>query len=140
MYKDLKTMIIIGSTGTGKTRLIKKYIEEIINEDNDIYIIDLKRVELFEYKDNDKVTYIEFMEDIENILNKIKKNKKKKYLFIDEYFEVRINKDLHQLVKKIIYNRRDYNIDIVLSSQNKNSFCNGMKSKVNTVINLNGYY
>ena len=140
MYKDLKTMIIIGSTGTGKTRLIKKYIEEIINEDNDIYIIDLKRVELFEYKDNDKVTYIEFMEDIENILNKIEKNKKKKYLFIDEYFEVRINKDLHQLVKKIIYNRRDYNIDIVLSSQNKNSFCNGMKSKVNTVINLNGYY
>ena len=140
MYKDLKTMIIIGSTGTGKTRLIKKYIEEIINEDNDIYIIDLKRVELFEYKDNDKVTYIEFMEDIENILNKIEKNKKKKYLFIDEYFEVRINKDLHELVKKIIYNRRDYNIDIVLSSQNKNSFCNGMKSKVNTVINLNGYY
>ena len=74
MYKDLKTMIIVGSTGTGKTRLISKYIEEIINEDNDIYIIDLKRVELFEYKDNDKVTYIEFMEDIENILNKIEKN------------------------------------------------------------------
>lgn len=139
MYKDLKTMIIIGSTGTGKTRLISKYIEEIINEDNDIYIIDLKRVELFEYKDNDKVTYIEFMEDIENILKKIEKNKKKKYLFIDEYFEVRINKDLHELVKKIIYNRRDYNIDIVLSSQNTNSFCNGMKSKVNTVIKLNGY-
>lgn len=115
-------------------------MKKLLMKINDIYIIDLKRVELFEYKDNDKVTYIEFMEDIENILNKIKKNKKKKYLFIDEYFEVRINKDLHQLVKKIIYNRRDYNIDIVLSSQNKNSFCNGMKSKVNTVINLNGYY
>lgn len=33
MYKDLKTMIIIGSSGTGKTRLISKYNEEIINED-----------------------------------------------------------------------------------------------------------
>ena len=40
MYEDLGTVLLIGGCGTGKSVFIHKYINEIINEDVDIYVID----------------------------------------------------------------------------------------------------
>ena len=54
MYKDLGTILIAGSTGTGKSFLIKKYIDEVLQDKNNfIIIIDPKMVEFFAYKNEE---------------------------------------------------------------------------------------
>ena len=68
MYKDLGTILLIGSTGTGKTVFINKYINEIINEDVDIFLIDPKWVELVKYKDRKNVTYMRTTQEVEEKL------------------------------------------------------------------------
>ena len=56
MYKDLGTILITGSTGTGKSFLIKKYIDEVLQDKNNfIIIIDPKMVEFFAYKNKENV-------------------------------------------------------------------------------------
>ena len=75
MYKDFKSMLITGSTFSGKTVLISKYIDEVLKDENVIlYLIDMKMVELFKYKDEQKVVYITSKEKIEEeLFEEIKK-------------------------------------------------------------------
>ena len=142
MYKDLGSMIITGSTGTGKTVLMQHYIEEVLSDNKKIIIVDPKRVEHFKYKDRDNVTYIYEIKDLEEIVKYIetRDSKERLYLFIDEYAEVKYNKELHSKIKNLIKNKLELNIVIVLSSQLKASFCNGMKGNIDSVLHLNRHF
>ena len=50
MYKDLGSMIITGSTVTGKTLLMQRYIDEVLNDKKKVIIVDPKMVEHHKYK------------------------------------------------------------------------------------------
>ena len=56
MYKGYGTVLITGGIASGKTSFLKKYINEVINDKNNlIYIFDSKTVEFVEYKNFDNV-------------------------------------------------------------------------------------
>ena len=147
MYKDFKSMLITGSTFSGKTVLISKYIDEVLKDENVIlYLIDMKMVELFKYKDEQKVIYITSKEQIEEeLFEEIKKrsssddnsNKPLLYIFVDEYAEVKLIEGFHKEFKKILKNKKDLNVEAVFTSQLNESFCPGMKTTVNTIVKLN---
>ena len=142
MYKDLGTVIITGRTGTGKSNLIEKYINQIIDDkDTIIYIIDLKRVDLFEYAKKQNVEYITSIEDIEEkLINPIQKNEeydKNKYIFIDEYFSIYFSRNYHNQIKKILKKRKNLNLNIIMASQEKTVFSQGMRKNVDAIIHLN---
>lgn len=141
MYKDLGTIMITGGVASGKTTMIKKYIDEVIKEGKSlIYIIDLKMVELFEYKNLNNVIYINKIEEIkEKMLDKIgnKKSDLKTYIFIDEYAEVRCNELIHKNIKQLIYKRDYLNLEVIITSQDKHAFCHGMRMKSDAVLMLN---
>lgn len=142
MYKDLGTVLLIGGCGTGKSVFIHKYINEIINEDVDIYIIDPKQVEFWDLKDNKNVIYIDKAEDIkEKLLSKIdnKRCEKKTYILIDEYADIKWSKEVNEGIRNIIFNRHDLNIELVVASQIKNTFCTRLKASVDAVITLNSH-
>ena len=142
MYKDLGTVLLIGGCGTGKSVFIHKYIKEIINEDVDIYVIDPKQVEFFDLKDNRKVIYIDNTEDIqEKLLSNIdnKRCVKKTYVFIDEYAEIKWSKEVNKGIRNLIFNRHELNIELVVASQIKDTFCTRLKTSVDAVITLNSH-
>jgi hypothetical protein len=142
MYKDLGTVLLIGGCGTGKSVFIHKYINEIINEDVDIYIIDPKQVEFYDLKDNRKVVYIDKAEDIqEKLLSKLanKRCEKKAYVFIDEYADIKWCKEANKGIRDLIFNRHDLNIELVVASQIKDTFCTRLKASVDAVITLNSH-
>lgn len=140
MYKELGTTLITGSTLTGKTCYIQRYLNEILSEDdNKIFIIDLKMVELHQYKNKENVTYLDTLDEFDKkIYDQVMKDKKtKKYIFIDEYAEVKICEDVHKKIKKLLKNKEELNLVIVCTSQLKISFCKGMRNNANTEIHLN---
>lgn len=142
MYKDLGTVLLIGRCGTGKSVFIHKYIKEIINEDVDIYVIDPKQVEFRDLKDNRKVIYIDNVEDIqEKLLLKIENKRcdKKTYVLIDEYADIKWSKEVNKGIRNLIFNRHDLNIELVIASQIKDTFCTRLKASVDAVITLNSY-
>lgn len=142
MYKDLGTVLLIGGCGTGKSVFIHKYIKEIINEEVDIYIIDSKQVEFLDLKDNRKVIYIDNIEDIkEKFLSKIdnKRCVKKTYVLIDEYADIKCSNEVNKGIRNLIFNRHDLNIELVIASQIKNTFCTRLKASVDAVITLNSH-
>lgn len=142
MYKDLGTILLIGSTGTGKTVFINKYINEIINEDVDIFLIDPKWVELVKYKDRKNVTYMRTTQEVEEKLISnigVQRREKKTYIIVDEYYEIKFCKEVHDFIKKIMYKRQELNIELVLSSQIKTAFCQTMRKNADAVITLNSY-
>ena len=142
MYKDLGTILLIGGCGTGKTVFIDKYIDEIINEDVDIFIIDLKYIELVKYKDYKNVTYMRTTHEVEQKLISnigIKRREKKTYIIVDEYSGIKFCKEVHDGIKKIMYRRQEFNIELVLSSQIKTVFCQTMRKSVDAIITLNSY-
>ena len=141
MYKDLGTILIAGSTGTGKSFLIKKYIDEVLQDKNNfIIIIDPKMVEFFAYKNKENVKYIDNLDELDdNFFASIKNSDKKIYLFVDEYAEIKCIDNLHKKFKEILYNRQETNTNVIFASQRKDCFCNGMKKSANTVITLNSH-
>lgn len=78
MYKKLKSVVFIGGIKTGKSTLLKKYIEEVIKQESNVIIIDPKQVEFSSYCNNCKVIYInnniyeELKENIKNYQKNIK--------------------------------------------------------------------
>ena len=55
MFKKYKTVLVSGPTSSGKTTLLKRYIDYMQNEDDvNLIIIDPKQVELTEYKSKGK--------------------------------------------------------------------------------------
>ena len=142
MYKDLGSMIITGSTGTGKTFLIQCYIDEVLNDKKKVIIVDPKMVEHHKYKKVEGVTYVGQIDMLDEVISLILNRDKseKIYLFVDEYAEIKFNKDIHSKIKNLIKNKKELNLVIVLSSQLKTSFCNGMKSNIDTVVHLNRQY
>ena len=142
MYKDLGTILLIGSTGTGKSVFIHKYVNEIINEDVDIFLIDPKWVELVKYKDYKNVTYMRTTQEIEQKLLSnigVQRREKKTYIIVDEYHDIKFCKEVHDGIKKIMYRRQELNIELVLSSQIKTAFCVTMKKNADAVITLNSF-
>lgn len=142
MYKDLGTILLIGSAGTGKTVFINKYISEIINEDADIFLIDPKYVELVKYKNYKNVTYMRTTQEVEQKLISIigaQRRKKKTYIIVDEYSDIKFCKEVHDGIKKIMYRRQELNIELVLSSQIKTAFCQTMRKNADAIITLNSY-
>jgi len=143
MYEGYGTILITGKTGSGKTCFLIKYLNEVINDENSLfYIMDNTNNEFYEYKDRNNVIYISLIDDFnEMIYNSIKndKNNKKKYLFINDYSEFRLQEEYHKKVKNLMYNREEYNLDLAMASTNKNSFCNGMKASADMVLNINNW-
>lgn len=143
MYKGYGTILITGKTGSGKTCFLIKYLNEVINDENSLfYIMDNTNNEFYEYKDRNNVIYISLIDDFnEMIYNSIKndKNDKKKYLFINDYSEFRLQEEYHKKVKNLMYNREEYSLDLAMASTNKNSFCNGMKASADMVLNINNW-
>lgn len=140
MYKGYGTVLITGGIASGKTSFLKKYINEVINDKNNIiYIFDSKTVEFVEYKNFDNVIYVdianEFADKVYNTIINDKDNSRK-YLFIDEYSDVRLFEDLHKKVKYLMYNRDILNLDVAIASQDKTSFCNGMKANADMIVNI----
>ena len=143
MYKGYGTILITGKTGSGKTCFLIKYLNEVINDENSLfYIMDNTNNEFYEYKYRNNVVYISLIDDFNDIIyNSIKndKNDKKKYLFINDYSEFRLQEEYHKKVKNLMYNREEYNLDLAMASTNKNSFCNGMKASADMVLNINNW-
>lgn len=143
MYKGYGTILITGKTGSGKTCFLIKYLNKVINDENSLfYIMDNTNNEFYEYKDRNNVIYISLIDDFnEMIYNSIKndKNDKKKYLFINDYSEFRLQEEYHKKVKNLMYNREEYSLDLAMASTNKNSFCNGMKASADMVLNINNW-
>ena len=141
MYKDFKSTIITGGIGSGKTHFIKKYINEIINDDCTLILVDPKMVELHEYKNKSNVEYFNTIEEFINMVyNKIIENnidKKKIYLFIDEISELVYDEKIKKQIKFMLKNRELFNCELILTSQLKNSFCPGMRRYAKTIIQLN---
>ena len=146
MYKELRTTLINGPTFSGKTSFIRRYIDEVINDDVKLYLVDFKMVELFSYKDYDNVTYITSKEEMEEGLFKEinyrlscsdNSDKQKIYIFIDEYYEVKCVDGFHKLIKDIMKNKTLLNLEVICTTQIANAFCPGMKSSADTIIKLN---
>lgn len=140
MYKDLGTIMVVGSTGSGKSTLLRKYINEVVNKENNlVYIIDPKRVEFSKYMNLENVVYINCVDDIDSkMLDVIKPNENgKTYIFIDEYAEIKWNEELHKKIKNLIYKRDKYNLEFAIASQLRDSICNGMRKYADAVILLN---
>lgn len=141
MLKDFKTTIITGGIGTGKTHFIKKYINEVIDEENVLlYLVDPKMVELFEYKNRNNVIYLNTCDEFTKIVYSQVVNQninKKVYIFIDEASEMVINETCKKQIKFLLKNKAKFNCELVLSSQLKTSFCQGMRKNAKTIINLN---
>ena len=149
MYKDFNTTIVSGGVGTGKSRFLKKYIDEVIKEENNLLIIvDPKMVEFTEYEEKDNVIYV--AKDFhEYILNKIKplideriteeESNLKIYIFVDEFAEIKYNKETLDYFKWIIKNKRKLNVCLVLVSQRNDVFCKTFKDNANTIITLKHY-
>ena len=141
MYKDLKSTLIVGMPGTGKTYLISKIIKKLIEENkNQLYLVDPKCVELFQFKNEEKVVYINSVDDIEEkMISPIKENKSNEtvYVFIDEYAEVKFNEKIHKQIKQLIKDRKKYNVELILTSQIRSAFCQGMRMNMDTILFLN---
>ena len=139
LCKDYNTTLISGSTGSGKTTMLKKYIDEVM-ESNDslIYVVDPMQLELVDYNNKESIIYVNNYDDFNSkVYNHILGNKNdKKYLFLDEYAEVRTNNDWHLKIKHLLENKEDLNLVVVLTSQIKKSFCKDMKSNSDLIIEL----
>ena len=142
MYKDFGTTIVVGSTGSGKSYFMTKYINEVVTDvNNKLFLVDPKWVELTDFQEYENVTYIRETKDfVESIFNTILSDKTgaKKYLFVDEYAELKFDEAVHKKVKYLLKNRKELNLQVVLVSQRPTVFCNGMKANCDTVIKLNG--
>ena len=64
---------------------------------------------------------------------------KKTYVFIDEYAEIKWSKEVNKGIRNLIFNRHELNIELVVASQIKDTFCTRLKASVDAVITLNSH-
>ena len=116
IYKGYGTILVTGKPGSGKTTFLIKYLKEIINnEDSLFYIIDKTNTDFYDYKENKNVIYVLDIDLFDELVyGDIHKDKtsKKKYLFINDYSEFKVKEEYHKKVKNLLYNRKNYNLDL----------------------------
>lgn len=125
MYLDLdqSSNIIVGSNQSGKTSLVKIVIDKILENENKTYIFDSSDMDLYMYKDNELVTYIESIEEASDFIKFIKEeclNIKMGYdeaKLLDSTLKPR---DYYQKLKKkyIVIEDVDKFIDIIKGTKN----------------------
>jgi len=159
MYRDFKTTILLGSTGTGKSYFIKQYIQEILDDEKDdsrLIILDPKRVDLKKISNHSKV--IAYLSDnIEGTFDKLtlplireridnfacakgNQHLPKIYFFFDEYLDTFpvLSIEGDKAVKYLVNFHNQLNIELIISSQ-REGMPNLFFRKADTVINFTTY-
>ena len=101
VYLDLNnhSNIIVGANQSGKTSLLKLILENVLEQNNKSFIFDSTDMELYNYKDNDLVTYVETSENALEFLEFMKdETLKVKLGYEDEKF------NNHNITPKEYYN------------------------------------
>ena len=94
--QDYRIVFIYGSTGSGKSELLREEIDKVLSQkDEKILILDTKRVDLYIYSKEENVTYA-FDNYLENLALF-----KGKYIFIDEITGIQEKGFKKELIKKI---------------------------------------
>lgn len=115
--------IIVGGTQSGKTSLLKIIIENILDSESKIFIFDSSDMDLYKYKDNKLVTYLESLQDAIEFLTYIKDesiNIKMEYeeaKLIDSTLKP---KDYYQKIKKqyIVIDDIDKFLEVIKNTKN----------------------
>lgn len=145
MYKKYKSVLVSGCAGSGKTTFLKKYIDYMLSEDDvHLVIVDPKQVELFEYKNKEKVIYIaeNFEHMVLEVLKPIIENRMveeypKAVIIVDEFAELTFNKDCLKFFEYMFVNKEKLNLELVLTSQLDTSFNEKYIDYVDVTIKLN---
>lgn len=140
--KTPKTMLITGGTGRGKSTLLKEYIQTLLTHNEvDILIIDPKQVEFWDYANKERVTLIAnnfkeyIIKDMKELMDaRLNHNGKKLVIIVDEFAEVKFDKQCDSFFKYLMKNRNELNIELVLASQIPTVFCNTYKQNSDIII------
>jgi hypothetical protein len=154
MYPNLKTTILIGPPGSGKSHFIHRYIRTILDDPKDqsqLVLIDPKRTELSTFKQSKKtLAYINAqieqsfdastLKELQTRYHNLKEGKSNKhlstiYFIFDEFrdvFTLNPTKSIRALTK-LMNQKEPLNIEFVMSSQSEDVFKPFIKS-ANTVI------
>lgn len=145
MSKKYKTVLISGSTMSGKSTLLYKYIEYLKNEENIlIVIIDPKEIEFNKYSNLENVFYI--ANDYQNvIISELKKmiennsvNKSNKIIIIvDEYAEVYADSKCKDYIEWLLENKDEQNVELVLATQLGEIFSEKYTMNSDVIMKLN---
>ena len=143
MYKKYKTVLVSGSTRTGKSTLLHKYIEYIKNDENILLIIvDPKEVEFFKYRNDEKVFYIAndypnvIMNDLKPMINNKAENESKKIIIVDEYAEVHAISECKEFFEWLLENKNKQNVELVLATQLEEIFTEKYTENCDVIIKL----
>ena len=126
-------MLIIGSSGSGKTNILLHLINNFrpidkiylyakdINEPKYEYLIN-KREQAGIKILNDPHAFIEYSDDLDDVLDDIKnynKSRDKKVLIVfdDMIADIEYNKNFKRIIKKLFYRARKINVSIVFITQ-----------------------
>jgi len=128
-FSKFPHLLIGGATGTGKTNLIKLIINELLKTECQITLIDFKLIDFINYKDkinmitdNDtaileiKRFYNEMKRHQEYILNGFSPSKHY-FLIIDEFAELKLDKEGYQELRSILQMGRAFNFHVIISTQ-----------------------
>jgi len=157
LLRNFKSVVVIGGTGTGKTFFIENYLKEIIADVNDLsqlVIVNPSRLFLHKFKNSPKtILYLKenlnskLDEELIPLIEQRKANLDNKkdnsdrptlYFFIDEYalaFENK-QKKADKFFTDLVYNRKELNVVVVLSTQMKQSIPLVIRKTVDTYIVL----
>ena len=127
MYKKYKSVLISGSSGSGKTTMLKKFLDDVIDQNNvSLVLIEPKTNELEEYTKKSKCIYIN--DDYENqILNILKPMIEERLgqdfhqmvIAVDEYAYLENNFDIDCFFDWMFKNKKSLNIVFMLTSQQR---------------------
>lgn len=146
---NAKSMIIEGKAATGKTTLIQKFLNEVIDDENKFFIIlDGKAIEYYSYSKRSNVQHIRsnFTYRFKNHVmpNMIRRYQKECndelktiYIVVDEYYEIKLDTQCHAYFSWLVKHRKQLNVEFILSSQVKNCFNEAFKSQFDIQIVLN---
>ena len=145
MFKKYKTVLVSGPTSSGKTTLLKRYIDYMQNEDDvNLIIIDPKQVELTEYKSNGKAIYIAnnfehyILEVLKPIIeNRLNEDYPKAVVVVDEFAELTYNRKIIDFFNWMFTSKEQLNLELVLTSQLESVFTKELIEFSDVVIKLN---
>lgn len=144
MFKKYKTMLVSGPASSGKTTLLKKYIDYMQKEDDvNLIIIDPKYVELTEYKSKGKTIYIAnnfehyILEVLKPIIeNRLNEDYPKAVVVVDEFAELTYNRKIIDFFNWMFTSKEQLNLELVLTSQLESVFTKELIELSDVVIKL----
>jgi len=149
-FSKFPHLLIGGTTGTGKTNIIKLILNKLITTKNEIVLVDFKLIDFINYKDKIRMIvnnesavleikrfYNEMKQHQEDILNGFSPNKHY-FIIIDEFAELKLDKEGYQQLRSILQMGRAFNFHVIIATQrpSANIIQGDLKANIDTRIAL----